>query len=235
MIAERFRSDDWAGENPSRSVLSFTLQSSGDHQGLWTRLQIMKIPTELLWALIGLLLTIGATFWEAMAIAPGFSVPGGGLVGIIALNSTCQIGAVLLVGLLGGKNAGALSQIAYLLLGLMTPWKIFDQGGGWDYLRQPSFGYLLGFVPAAWVCGEWAFRRLPRLEWLAISSFVGLGTIHGVGLVYLLLSLLFGWVKTSASWLDLLFRFSIAPVPSQIAIACAVSLLAYVLRRLMFY
>jgi len=73
--------------------------------------------SDLLWALIGLILTIGGTFLEASLATPTW---GGGSYDLqpFALGVTYQIGAVLLVGCLGGKNAALLSQIAYLLMGL---------------------------------------------------------------------------------------------------------------------
>src|SRR5688572_5424782 len=41
----------------------------------------------------------------------------------------------------------------YLLLGLsLVP--IFFYGGGWAYIQQPTFGYLLILLPAAWL---WMF------------------------------------------------------------------------------
>ena len=59
----------------------------------------------------------------------------------ISLGVTYQVGAVLLVGCLGGKNAGALSQIAYLSLGL-SPWfPVFAQGGRVE-LHGPSLFWL---------------------------------------------------------------------------------------------
>jgi len=49
------------------------------------------------------------------------------------------------------------SQIAYQL---WQPCSSFAQGGGIDYPKQPQFGYLLGFIPGAWVCGFLAFQAL---------------------------------------------------------------------------
>ena len=71
---------------------------------------------------------------------------------LFSLGVTYQIGGVLLVGCLGGKNAGALSQIAYLVMGL-TLLPVFADGGGIGYVKLSQFGYLLGFIPGAWICG----------------------------------------------------------------------------------
>ena len=197
----------------------------------------MAAPNQLIWSLIGLLLTIGGTFLEAyVTSAPsGWSEHG---IQTIPLGVTYQIGAVLLVGCLGGKTAGALSQIAYLVLGL-TWFPVFSQGGGLAYLKEPSFGYLLGFIAGAWVCGFLAFKTSPRLESLAFSCVCGLLTIHVYGLIYLVVFKLFN----SFTWagagtmpiLQAILKYSIYPLPGQMVVVCAVAVIAFALRQLMFY
>jgi biotin transport system substrate-specific component len=151
------------------------------------------------------------------------------------LGVTYQIGAVLLVGCMGGQTAAVLSQVAYLLLGLVG-FPIFSQGGGVGYLREPSFGYLLGFIPAAWICGRLAFKALPRLESLAFSCLCGLVGIHATGILYLILAYNGGWLKTAnLSLQEAILRYSVYPLPGQLAIVCAVTVIAFLLRHLMLY
>jgi biotin transport system substrate-specific component len=194
----------------------------------------VSAPIELLWAFIGLLLTIGGTFLE------GFMVNGPWLwnqqgLEITSLGISYQIAAVLLISCVGGKNAGTLSQIAYLVVGL-TLLPVFSQGGGLGYYKEPSFGYLLGFVPGAWFCGHLAFKSSGRVESLAASAFLGLGIIHLAGVVYLvgLAAARVGEVQFSNldTWLKL---YSIAPIPSQLILVCAVAVLSLFLRKLLFY
>ncbi len=194
-------------------------------------------PIQILWALVGLLLTIGGTFLEVFATTPPWVWTGQGIK-TVSLGVTYQIGAVLLTGCLGGAKAGALSQIAYIVVGL-TWLPVFDRGGGWNYLKSPSFGYILGFVAGAWVCGWLAFRVFPRLESLAFSSLCGLLTIHLYGIAYLLV---FQYISTiqvvnshTFSLKEAIFRYSIYPLPGQLALVCAVAVLSFLLRRIMFY
>ncbi len=119
----------------------------------------MAISTELLWALIGLLLTIGGTFLEAFVATPTWHW-GANTFQSHSLGVTYQVGAVLLVGCLGGRNAAVLSQIAYIMLGL-TWFPIFAQGGGIGYLKEPSFGYILGFIPGRGFAGIWHSKHSP--------------------------------------------------------------------------
>ena len=152
-----------------------------------------------------------------------------------SLGVTYQVGAVLLIGCLGGRNAAAMSQVAYLLLGL-TWFNVFTQGGGPDYIHRPTFGYLLGFVPGAWVCGWLAFRAPTRLESLAFSCLCGLLTIHGMGLTYLMLSQrVSGLGMPVVNFWQSIVAYSLYPLPGQLAIVCAVTVVAFILRHLMFY
>lgn len=192
-------------------------------------------PNKLLWALIGLLLTIGGTFVEVSGTNPPWHWAEQGIQPH-PLGVTYQIGAVLLVGCLGGKNAAVLSQIAYVLLGL-TWLPVFSQGGGdWSYLSQPTFGYLLGFIPGAWLCGLQAFRHKARLESLALSCLNGLLAIHLVGITYLIsLQLLSPIGKGIAPLFQDIWMYSLSPLPSQLVVVCVVSVLAFILRQILFY
>lgn len=196
----------------------------------------VSFPNELLWALVGLLLTIFSTFFEAFTTnAPwNWSVQG---VQPQPLGVTFQVGAVLLTGCLGGKNAGALSQIAYVILGLF--WlPVFAGGGGLSYLQEPTFGYVLGFIPGAWLCGFLAFRSRRKLETLALSAIAGLLAIHLCGLLYLV-----GLAHTSPaggqiSWETLpqaIFNYSLAALPGQLIIICAAAAIAFIIRQILFY
>ena len=192
---------------------------------------------EFLWAFIGLLLTIFGTFVEAFFVFP----TGNSTISLPtphSLEVTYQLAGVLLTGCLGGKNAAALAQIAYVVLGLFKL-PVFAQGGGWDYLQQPSFGYILGFIPGAWLCGFLAFQGKRRLESLAFSAVCGLVVIHLCGTIYLVgltyLTPLFGNVFAP----DYLFKameiYSLNPLPSQLVIVCAVAVVAFIIRLILFY
>jgi biotin transport system substrate-specific component len=189
-------------------------------------------PIELLWAFVGLILTITGTFLPAFVANPSIIWDHQNLQ-MQPLGVTYQVGAVLLMGCIGGKNAAILSQIAYLVLGL-TLLPVFTQGGGLAYLQQPTFGYLLGFIPGAWICGWLAFKVKLRLESLAFSSLCGLISVHLVGLSYLTIAF---WLKLtnlkSLSLEDAILKYSVYPLPGQLAIVCAVTVIAFFLRRIM--
>jgi biotin transport system substrate-specific component len=186
---------------------------------------------------IGLLLTIISTFVEAFVTNPPWQWAEQGIHSQ-SLGITYQIGAVLLIGCTGGRNAAAWSQIAYIMLGLF--WlPIFAHGGGLEYINKPSFGYLLGFIPGAWVCGWLAFRQRPKIEFFGLSALAGLLVIHSCGLLYIL-GLFFlkpdnFLVRNGEVLWSLIHTYSVTPFPSQLVLVCVVSLLGFILRKLLLY
>jgi biotin transport system substrate-specific component len=191
------------------------------------------VPEIILWAMVGLILTIGGTFVRASIIAVPWLWKADGIT-IQSLGVSWQIGAVLLTGSLGGRNAAFLSQVAYLILGLLGL-PLFDRGGGWQYIFEPHFGYLLGFLVGAWICGDWAFKKLASVNNLMLSCCAGLASIHLLGIVYLTaFCYLSGFTESINSVGQGIYTYSIAPLPGHLAIICGVVAIAYWLRKLVF-
>ncbi len=202
--------------------------------------QTLSFLDRLIWTVLGLMLTVVGTFIEAVVALPEIFDAEGNLqlptnlaaVGTIPLPVSFQVAAVLFVGCMGGKFPATLSQMAYLGLGL-SGYQIFSQGGGLSYWQEPTFGYLLGFIPAAWFCGQLAFQQPPRIERLFLSCLAGLGVIHGCGLVYL--------VGLSLGQLlplplpSLIQQYSLNPLPGQLVITCLVAVAARMLRFVLIY
>lgn len=199
------------------------------------RAYVPPLPESLLWAAIGLILTIGGTFVPAHIIGSPWSGLGDQFgVHTLTLGVSYQIGAVLFIACVGGKNAALLSQIAYVSLGL-AGLPIFDRGGGLSYLQQPNFGYLLGFIFGAWLCGWLAFQTLVRFSTLIASCLIGLIVIHLWGICYLTaIYFITGVGEGIDSLTQAIAFYSFSHLPGQLAVVCAVSLLAFMMRKLMF-
>ena len=80
---------------------------------------------------------------------------------------TAQTLAVMLIGVLLGSKRGAAAVLSYLAVGA-TGLPVFAYGGGVHYFLLPSAGYLIGFVPGAFVIGYliehgWGRRGLTAL------------------------------------------------------------------------
>ena len=73
--------------------------------------------------------------------------------GADTMNFTLQWFFVMLAAFLLGSRRAFTSVGVYLLIGLAGV-PIFARGGGPAYLLRPTFGFLLGFLLAAWVMGK---------------------------------------------------------------------------------
>lgn len=92
----------------------------------------------------------------------------------------------MLAGLILGAEAGAMSQLVYVLLGLVGL-PVFAGGtGGVNSIFSPSFGYLIGFILAAFIIGKIS-EKIGKLT--LIKSFViciiGTIVIYLIGIPYL--------------------------------------------------
>jgi biotin transport system substrate-specific component len=69
---------------------------------------------------------------------------------------------VLLIGCAYGSKRGAATMASYMAVGLLGV-PVFAGGvGGPLYVLAPSFGFVLGFIPCAWVAGYFADRGWDR-------------------------------------------------------------------------
>jgi len=112
-------------------------------------------------------------------------------IGLVPI--TMQTFGVLISGALLGAKRGALSQIVYLLFGLLgVPW--FARGGGIGYIFSPTFGYIVGFVLAAFVVGLLCERGFDRkIKSAILAMFIGNILIYIPGLFWL--GKFVGWRK----------------------------------------
>ena len=100
---------------------------------------------------------------------------------------TFQYTMVMLAGMLLGPKLGAFSAFAYMVIGLMGV-PIFTAGGGPSYVLKPSFGYIIGFVFAAFVVGLISHKKEnPSYKMLVVSGFTGLLVCYIFGMVYCML------------------------------------------------
>lgn len=84
---------------------------------------------------------------------------------------TGQTLGVMLVGAMLGARRGGAALVTYTVLGLAgVPW-FANFGGGPAYILQPSFGFVIGFVLAAWTIGALAERRWDRKPLASLAAF----------------------------------------------------------------
>lgn len=93
----------------------------------------------------------------------------------------------IFIGYTLGVPLGISATAAFLLLGIIGPVLgvlPLASGGGLEYWRQPTFGYLLGIIGASWFAGRITTTTNNSLRQVAAVAG-GLIITHAVGLLYL--------------------------------------------------
>ena len=110
-------------------------------------------------------------FASVFALKPYFYIP--------------QVPIILFTAVLLGAACCVTSVFFYIVIGLaFIP--IFGLGGGFDYVIQPVFGYILGFIPAALVAGGFTAKKR-SIKNIFVAAFASVIVLHLTGFVYMLL------------------------------------------------
>jgi biotin transport system substrate-specific component len=139
---------------------------------------------------------------------------------------------VMLAGLMLGRK-GALSLLIYAVLGLIGI-PVFSKPpfGGPAYVLEPSFGFVIGYILAAYTIG-WVMEGGPRtLPRLCLASASGLLALYLCGLPYLYLAMRFLLGKVLSFQQILTFGFYPFIGFDLIKLGLAVGLAQTVARRL---
>ncbi len=134
------------------------------------------------------LVAVFAALVAVLAVLP--AIP----TGPIGVPITLQTLGVMLTGVVLGPSRGAAAVALYVVVGLAGV-PIFSQfRGGLGVLAGPSAGYLLAFVPAAFLVGHlsgWALRRPQRWRYWAVfaaCAMTSLLVVHPMGIAGLMLN-----------------------------------------------
>lgn len=113
------------------------------------------------------LLVTGAALLTAALAQVAIPVPGS------PVPITGQTLAVVLTAAALGPLRGVAGQALYLALGAIGLPFYSDASGGFEVLAGATGGYLVGFLPAAFLIGLAAQHRADRRVWRALPLFVG--------------------------------------------------------------
>ena len=158
-----------AGRNPSEGTIVQTV-----HPNVITG---VVLPRR---AATTFALMLGFALVTALAAQIRFPLPG------TPIAVTGQTFSVLLAGAALGSRAAVGSMLLYVTLGAIGLPFFAGGEGGWTYATGASFGYLAGFVAAAWLVGRLAEQRRDRSVWTAIPAFfTGSAAVYTLGVTWL--------------------------------------------------
>ena len=105
-----------------------------------------------------------------------------------------QVVVMIFIIYLLGRNYSYFTFEIYLLTGFFV-WPIFVFGGGFEYIQNYLFGYLLGFIPAAFLMGL-IFSVSQNYKLRLLASVVGVFSIHFCGILYCIILALFAGLES---------------------------------------
>lgn len=162
-------------------------------------------------------LTLCALFAALLAVGTFVRIP------TPLLPLTLQTLFVVLAGLVLGARRGALSVAVYVTLGLAGA-PVFTQGGGLGYVLHPTFGYILAFIPGAWLAGRIAERMSPCMGSWILAGLSAIALIYAVGIPWY--ACVSRWALGRSLSADvLIWTFVIMPLPGDVA-SCVVAAIA---------
>lgn len=117
-------------------------------------------------------------FSALTAIGAFISVP----IGPVPI--TLQSFFVILSGILLGSKNAMLSQVIYLILGLIGLPIFAGFTGGLQTIFKPSFGFIIGYIVAAYFTGK-IVENYKNIKSLPFAVLIGTIIIYAIGLPYM--------------------------------------------------
>ena len=150
---------------------------------MYTTLSVAFFPKETL--LRQALLVVGAVVFIALAAQVTWNYPfietkAGNPVPI-----TGQTFAILVTGVLLGARLGTAAVLAYLVAGIVGAPVFAEWSRYYTAFAGATGGYLIGFLPAAFIVGWFAERGWDRSMWLLLPMLIANAVIYVPGLIWL--------------------------------------------------
>ena len=146
---------------------------------------------------------------------------------------TFQTVVAVLAGLLLGPVYGTAAVGVYIFMGLIGL-PVFTSGGGFAYVVQPTFGYILGFAAAAFVAGALCGRGKAAqitLRGALLASVAGFLVNYIVGVPYFLLIWHF-YMHNGGVW-QAAVTYNLIYMPKDLALCLLAGFLAWRVRPLL--
>ena len=148
-------------------------------------------------------ITLCALFAALIAIGTHIRIP------TPLLPLTFQTLFVVMAGIVLGGKLGALSVCVYVLAGLIGL-PVFTGSA-----LSPTFGYIVGFIPGAWLAGYIAEKFRPCFMTWTAGALSGIAVIYALGIPYYWLMSKY-YLGNELGAKSLLVYFVLMPIPGDI-------------------
>ncbi len=164
-------------------------------------------------------LTLCALFAALITIGTYIKIP------TPLLPLTLQTLFVVLAGLVLGRKCGAVSVCVYVLAGVIGL-PVFTGS-----VMNPTFGYILGFVPGSWLAGYIAEKCRPVFWTWVLGAMAGMAVIYAFGIPYYYVMSRY-YLGNELGAKTLLMYFVVMPMPGDVVKSLCAGL---IVRRLAEY
>ncbi|WP_335872461.1 biotin transporter BioY [Bacillus sp. 2205SS5-2] len=103
---------------------------------------------------------------------------------------TLQTFFAILAGLVLGKRLGSIAMLVYLLVGLVGVPAFAGLTGGFVAITKPTFGFILSFIPAAYVAGLIVENR-KNITFYMLAALIGTALNYIIGTTWMYFAFLF--------------------------------------------
>ena len=173
-------------------------------------------------------ITLAALFVAFIAIGAYIKIPFGSYV------YTLQFFFTLMAGLVLGAKLGAFAVLVYVLMGLVGI-PVFTSGGGPQYVLNPTFGYLIGFIIQAYVGGKFSRNiKIPNFKKLFAVNLIGLVIVYVLGISWFYAASNYILNTPISAWAAL-FYCGIVQIPPDLLLAAAAARIGLKLYRAGFW
>lgn len=146
---------------------------------------------------------------------------------------TFQLFFAVFAGLLLKPLSALMSQLIYMLIGLIGI-PVFSSGGGFSYIFNPTFGYIIGFAVTAFIIAL-LISKLPQisLRRVLVISVIGYAATYIIGNIYfyIIMNLVVGKTMGLMAVFGIMIPYMIKDFILLIIAAMAATSVIPVLRR----
>lgn len=169
-----------------------------------------------------------AMFAALMVVGAKFEIP------MKPVPITFQLFFAIFAGLLLGPLKGFISQVIYILLGLVGIPVFADASAGLGYVFKPSFGFLLGFALCAFLCGLF-IERIKEITFIKAFIIIlpGFFATYIIGTLYMwgILNFNIGKAMSIGGAFKFMIPFGIKDIILTCIIAYTVTFIIPILRK----
>ena len=143
-----------------------------------------------------------------------------------------QIPAVIFISAFLGLRWGVFTVLLYVILGLTPYFPIYGLGGGLSYIFEYSFGYIVSFIFAAFICAK-ELKNENSIFRILTASLYGVFTIHLLGILYMTIIALLRHDSWSFIY-DLIFYQSLSTILYDLVFSIIAIIIAKILKKLLW-